>query len=120
MRIAEAARFFAALHLRWNAAQLASDFEAAGLSGTFEVRRMKRAYQRALVLAFAAAAEPELLVVESGEEFDEPPAAALLARAVARVPAALVTFGGEARPAAAASVFSSVVTAAEFEVGALL
>jgi hypothetical protein len=119
MRIADAVRFFAALHARWNAEQLAADFETAGLAGSFEVRRMKRAYQRALVLAFAAAAEPELLVVESAEEFDEPRVEALLARAVARAPAALVTFAGEARPAGDALALTGVLSPAEFEIGAL-
>jgi hypothetical protein len=115
MRIDEAIRFYSAMHRRWDAEQLAADLELAGLRGTFEVRRMKRAFQRALVLAFAAASLPELLVVESVEEFDEPGAAALLVRAIARAPAVLVTYGGEARPAPDANL-TNVVPATDFEV----
>lgn len=98
MRVGEASRFYAALHDRWNAAVLRSDLERTGLGDAFEVRRMKRAYQRALVLAMALAAEPSLLVVEGAEEFDEAPAAALLERALGRVSRAIVTYGGDAQP----------------------
>jgi hypothetical protein len=110
MRIADAVRFFSAMHDRWDADALAGDFALAGIAGHFEVRRMKRAYQRALVLAFGAAALPDVLVVENAEEFDEPRTAALLDAIVARVPAAIVTFGGDARPADG-SVYTRVVSA---------
>jgi hypothetical protein len=103
------------MHRRWDAEQLAADLELAGLKASFEVRRMKRAFQRALVLALGAASLPELLVVENVEEFDEPGAAALLARAIARSPAALLTYGGEARPAPDANL-TGVVPATDFEV----
>ncbi len=119
MRIADAVRFFSAMHDNWDPEQLAADFALAGLSGTFEVRRMKRTYQRALVLALAAAALPATLVIENLEEFDEPPAAALAARAIVRAPAALATFGGEARPSPAlAATFTEVVAAGAFELEA--
>ncbi len=95
MRIGDATRFYAALHATWDAAQLEADLDLAGLAPEFEVKRMKRAYQRALVLALSCAAQPDTLVVEYGDEFDEAPAAALLQRAVERVPHAIVTYRGE-------------------------
>ncbi len=118
MRIADAVRFFSAVHERWDAEQLASDFALAGLDGAFEVRRMKRAYQRTLVLALSAASLPSTLVVENAEQFDEPPARALLARAIERAPAALVTFEGDASPDDVAA-YTSVVPAATFDLRAL-
>ena len=90
--IAEASRFYAALERRWDAGVLARYLAIAGLEPRFEIKRMKRAYQRALVLCFALASSPERLVVELGEEFDEPPTRALLERATESVSHALVTF----------------------------
>ena len=92
MRIADAIRFYAALNTRWDRGQLDADLALAGLAPEFEVRRMKRAYQRALVLALSCAPGPKTLVVEYGDEFDEAPAAALLERAVARAEHAIVTY----------------------------
>ena len=92
MKIADAARFYAALNSKWDATQLEDDLSLAGLEPEFEVRRMKRAYQRALVLALACAAKPATLVVEYGDEFDEAPAAALLRRAIGRASHAIVTY----------------------------
>ncbi len=115
MRIADAVRFFSAIHDRWDAERLEADFELSRLDGSFEIRRMKRAYQRALVLALAAAAAPTTLVVERGEEFDDGPPSALLARAVERAPAALVTFGGETWPVPGAGTYTSVLSASAFE-----
>ncbi len=117
MRIADAVRFFSAVHERWDAAQLAGDFALAGLNGSFEVRRMKRAYQRTLVLALSAASLPAMLVVERADEFDEPPARALLERAIRRAPAALVTF--EAAAPDDPSLFTSVVPANAFDLRAV-
>jgi hypothetical protein len=93
MRIADAIRFYATLHARWNDARLRESLALAGLDERFEIGRMKRAFQRALVLAFALASEPVVLVVENAEEFDEERAHALLARAVGLVPRAIVTYG---------------------------
>ena len=101
MRIGEALRFYAAIHERWNADRVAADLSIANLRPEFEVRRMKRAYQRALVIALAAAAEPTSLVIENAEEFDEAPARRLLERVVARTPYALVTYAEEAQADAA-------------------
>lgn len=95
MRIADAARFYAALHARWDGTQLDDDLALCGLRPGFEVRRMKRAFQRALVLALACAARPATLVVEYGDEFDEPPTRALLQRALGRVSRAIVTYRSE-------------------------
>ncbi len=117
MRIADAVRFFSAVHERWDSEQLAADFALAGLAGTFEVRRMKRAYQRTLVLALSAASLPTTLVVENAEQFDEPPARALLARAIERAPAALATFEGDAPPDEIA-VYTSVAPASTFDLRA--
>jgi ABC-type uncharacterized transport system ATPase subunit len=114
MRVGEAVRFYAALHERWNAEALRDDLERTNLGDDVEVRRMKRAYQRALVLALALATEPELLVVESAHEFDEPAAAELLGAAVRRVPRALVTYEGEATPPN--GEFGEIVAAARFDV----
>ena len=124
MRIAEAVRFFSAIHARWDPGQLEADFAVAGLGASFEVRRMKRAYQRALVLALAAAAQPEILVIENAEEFDEPRVALLLERAIVRAPAALVTFGARKPDDAEVappdlSAFTEVLAAAAYAAGAL-
>jgi hypothetical protein len=78
---------------------------------------MKRAYQRTLVLALSAASLPSTLVVENAEQFDEPPARALLARAIERAPAALVTFEGDAPDDLAA--YTVVAPAASFDLRAL-
>jgi hypothetical protein len=118
MRIADAVRFFSAVHERWDADRLASDFALAGLDGAFEVRRMKRAYQRTLVLALSVASLPTTLVVENAEQFDEPPARALLMRAIERAPAALVTFEGDAPPADV-TAYTLVTPAATFDLRAL-
>jgi ABC-type multidrug transport system ATPase subunit len=113
MRIGEALRFYAALHERWDAARLEADLEAANLRPEFEVRRMKRAYQRALVLALATAAEPTMLVIENAEEFDEPATLRLLDRAVRRTPYALATYGPEAQ--ADAALFDEILSPQAFE-----
>jgi ABC-type transport system involved in cytochrome c biogenesis ATPase subunit len=114
MSVGEASRFFGALNDRWNAASLRDDLARTGLGDAFEVRRMKRAYQRALVLAMAMATEPDVLVVESAEEFDEPGAAALLERSIARVSRALVTYAGEATPPS--GIFVETLPADGFDV----
>jgi hypothetical protein len=112
MRIGDAIRFYSALNTSWNARTLAGDLRAAGLEERFEVKRMKTAFQRALVLVLALAAEPAALVVEAGQEFDAPPALALLERAVARVPRTLVTYGADALVPA---FFDGAVPAAGFD-----
>ncbi len=114
MRISDAVRVFSASHERWDGERLEADFELARLDGSFEIRRMKRAYQRALVLALAVAASPATLVIEHGEDFDDGPPSALLARAVERAPTALVTFGGDARPGPDATHFTDVISANAF------
>ena len=96
MQVGFAVRFYATLHERWDAEALARALQTAGLEERFDVRRMKRAYKRALVLAFALAASPHVLVVEGAEEFDEPGARALLERAVADAPTVVVTYAAEA------------------------
>ncbi len=113
MRISEAIRFYATLHDRWDAERLAADLAVATLRPDFEVRRMKRAFQRALVLALACAAEPNTLVIENGEEFNEAPALRLLERAVGRTPSALVTYAGEAQ--ADAALFDEIVRPETFD-----
>ena len=113
MRIAEALRFYSAIHERWNAEQVAADLAAATMRPDFEIRRMKRAYQRALVVALATAAEPDTLVIEHGEEFDEAPAALLLERALRRSPYALVTYGEGAQ--ADAALFDEIGTPGAFD-----
>ncbi len=110
-RIAEAARFYAALRHRWDDATLARALAVAGLEPRFEIRRMKRAYQRALVLCFALAAKPERLVVECGDEFDETPARVLLERAVGDVRHAVVTFADGSVPEA--GIFDDVRAATD-------
>jgi hypothetical protein len=94
-------RFYAAIHERWNVGRLEADLAVANLRPEFEVRRMKRAYQRALVVALATAAEPASLVIENAEEFDEAPTALLLERVLRRTPYALVTYGEGAQADAA-------------------
>ncbi len=93
MRIADAMRFYATLHVRWNDVRLREQLALTGLDERFEIRRMKRAFQRALVLALALASEPAVLVVENAEEFDEERCRALLERAIDLVPHAIVTYG---------------------------
>lgn len=107
MRVADAVRYYGAIHARWDAAQLASDLQATGLSAELEVRRMKTVYQRALVLALIAAARPATLVIERADQFDAQPAAELLERVVRRAPWALVTYAsGTAPPAGLFDVVS--------------
>ena len=122
MRVGDAARFYASLHERWDEERLYADLAAAGLGERFEVRRMKRAYQRALVLALVLAAKPETLVVESAAEFDEPAARKLLASGIARVSRALVTYDAPSLDAGAATVgctaeiaYDRVLSAAAYE-----
>lgn len=92
MRIGEAARFYGALHSRWDGAALAKDFAALGIDPNFEVKRLKSTYQRALVLALALARRPKSLVVECAEEFDEPKTRALLENALGRTSLSIATF----------------------------
>jgi len=117
MRIADAARFYGALHARWNPARLRADLATAGLAERFEIRRMKRAYQRTIVLAFAMAAQPRLLVVENAEEFDEPGALALLETSVARAERAIVTYA--AMPAVALATLDATLAAGAATLAAL-
>jgi len=112
MRIADAGRFYAALRPGWDAGQFTELTAAAGLRGGYAIGRMKRAFQRALVLAIAAASDPARIVVEGGEEFDEPGALAALARVLETHPAVTVTFADEV-PAALANRFARVVAAGE-------
>ena len=93
MKIAEASRLYGALNVRWDAARLRDDLALAGMHDRFEIKRMKRGFQRAIVLAYAMASRPELLVVENAEEFDEPGAFALLEASVMRPKRAIVTYG---------------------------
>jgi hypothetical protein len=115
MRIGDAIRFYSALNERWNAETLVEDLRAAGLDQRFEIKRMKTAYQRVLVLVLALAAEPRFLIVEAGDEFDEPRALAFLERAVGRVPRAIVTYGDQAPPA----FFEEALPAAHFDLAEL-
>ena len=93
MRISDAMRFYASLHARWSDVRVRELLALAGLEERFEIGRMKRAYQRALVLCFALASEPDVLVVENAEEFDEERSHALLQRALELVPRTIVTYG---------------------------
>lgn len=93
MKIGDASRLYGALNVPWDGARLAEDLALAGMHERFEIKRMKRGFQRAIVLAYAMAARPELLVVENAEEFDEPGAFALLEASVARAARAIVTYG---------------------------
>ncbi len=110
MRVGDAARYYAALHVRWDAVQLADDLTRAGLGAELEVRRMKTVYQRVLVLALISAAQPAFLVIERAEQFDVPPAAELLDRVVRRAARAIVTYAPGAEPHAAP--FDGVTSAA--------
>lgn len=117
MTIADASRLYGALNLRWDPARLRDDLALAGMADRFEIKRMKRGFQRAIVLAYAMAARPELLVVENAEEFDEPGAFALLEASVVRAERAIVTYGTfevldtKARRATAAEATSEVAGA---------
>ncbi|GAC1308280.1 MAG: hypothetical protein NVSMB21_13390 [Vulcanimicrobiaceae bacterium] len=93
MTIGDASRLYGALNAGWDAPRLHADLALAGMHDRFEIKRMKRGFQRAIVLAYAMAARPELLVVENAEEFDEPGAFALLEVSVTRVDRAIVTYG---------------------------
>ncbi len=113
MRVAEATRFVAAIHRRWDLAVAERYFEIAGIGSNFEIRRLKRAFQRALVLCYALAGTPSRLVVENAEEFDEPGTRALLARAIADVPEVVVTYGAGAEVDRA--WYDSVVAASDYD-----
>ncbi len=112
MRVADAVRFYSAIHARWDAAQLAEDLQATGLGLELEVRRMKTVYQRALVLALVSAARPDTLVIERAEQFDVPAAVALLERAVRRAAQVIATYAADAVPAEA--LFDVVSPANEY------
>ena len=114
MRVADAVRYYGAIHVPWDAAQLAADLQATGLSAELEVRRMKTVYQRALVLALIAAAQPATLVIERADQFDAQPAADLLERVVRRAPWALVTYAGGTTPPA--GLFDVVSPAASWSI----
>ncbi len=92
MSVGDAVRFYGAINPEWQLERLEADLALVSLGENFEVRRLKRAYQRSLVLAFAAATSPELLVVEGAEEFDDERTEALLARVLGRVPRSYATY----------------------------
>ncbi len=87
-------------------ALLAHYLGTANLEPALIVRRMKRAYHRALVLALIASASPALLVVEGSDEFNEPPAARMLEEALRNAPRAIVTCEAGAAPGACSQVLA--------------
>ncbi len=114
MRVSEATRFIAAIHRSWDPVVAERYFEIAGIGSNFEIRRLKRAYQRALVLCYALAGNPARLVIENAEEFDEPGTRALLASAIASAPDVVVTYGAGAEIDRA--WYDAVVAANEYDV----
>jgi hypothetical protein len=91
MQIGNAAAFFERI-APVDSALLSEYLAVAGLEAAHDTRRMKTAYQRALVLAIAAACRPEILVVERGGQFNEARPLALLREVVQRSPRAIVTY----------------------------
>ena len=71
---------------------------AAGLESHHAIRRLKRSYARALVVALLVATSPDVLVIEGIEELDEA-AIGALDRAFELVPTVLVTCAVEATAA---------------------
>ena|GEM_PF-1695520 len=77
MTVGGAARFQAAISKPWEAGRFAAVCEAAGLETHHAVRRLKRSYARALVVALLVAGLPDVLVIEGAEELDEAAARAV-------------------------------------------
>ncbi len=94
MRISGAVSFFEGI-APLNARLLAEYLALAGLEPSHDTQRMKTSYQRALVLALQASLEPEILVVERAQQFDEDRPAAVLREAILRAGRAVVTYDDE-------------------------
>jgi len=90
MSVGRAGRFQAAISKPWDAARFAAVCGAAGLESHHAIRRLKRSYARALVVALLVATSPDVLIIEGIEEFDEA-AIGALDRAFELVPTVLVT-----------------------------
>jgi hypothetical protein len=99
LRVGEAAAFYGGV-CELDRALLDRYLRQAGLDDGLIIRRMKRGYHRALVLALIAASSPDLLVVEGAEDFNEAAPAALLEETIARAPRAIVTCEDSAVPRA--------------------
>jgi len=77
MIVGGAARFQAAISNAWDAERFAAVCEAAGLETQHAVRRLKRSYARALIVALLVAGLPDVLVIEGAEELGEAAARAV-------------------------------------------
>ncbi len=94
MSVGGAERFQSAISKPWDSARFAAVCAAAGLESHHAIRRLKRSYARALVVALLVATSPDVLVIEGIEELDEA-AAGALDRAFALVPTVLVSCATE-------------------------
>jgi len=90
MTVGGAARFQAAISKPWDAGRFDVVCEAAGLETQHAVRRLKRSYARALVVALLVAGAPDVLVIEGADELDES-AALAVDRAFALVPTVVIS-----------------------------
>ena len=112
MSVGRAERFQAAISKPFDALRFATVRAAAGLELHHAIRRLKRSYARALVVALLVATSPDVLVIEGIEEFDEA-AIGALDRAFELVPTVLVTCATEAT---AARFGARIVSVAALEV----
>lgn len=112
MSVGRAERFQAAISKPWDATRFATVRAAAGLESYHAIRRLKRSYARALVVALLVATSPDVLVIEGIEELDEA-ATGALDRAFELVPTVLVTCATEET---AARFGARIVSVASLEV----
>ncbi len=112
MTVGGALAFYASLSREWNASQAAADLVLADLDERLDIRRLKRAFARALALAIVVAKPANLVVVEHGEQFDQEPPKALLDAVVARTPNAIVTYADVDH--AVTGTFARTLHAAQF------
>ena len=90
MSVGAAERFQAAISKPWDERRFLAVCGAAGLQRTHAVRRLKRSFARALVVALLVATTPNVLVIEGAEELDEA-AAGAVDQAIVLVPIVLLT-----------------------------
>lgn len=112
MTVGRARTFYKRVAGDFDDERLGADLALADLDERLEIRRLKRAYARALALAIVVAKPYRLLVVENGEQFDAEPTHRLLADVVRRSADAIVTYADDA--AVPEATFGRVVDAEHF------
>jgi hypothetical protein len=112
MTVGRARSFYKRVSGDFDDERLSADLARADLDERLQIRRLKRAYARALALAIVVAKPHRLVVVEHGEQFDAEPTAQLLSDIVRRSADAIVTYAEDATVPEA--TFGCVVDAEQF------